>query len=446
MTDPWLSKVVDPYSYVIQVEDQRGLIVVASSFNKYACTLNWNETFYQQLRNASDATIVVELLQNGTMRWLGQNILNSTRAKPIPPIPVKAIHVNQTINGINQEVPFQIEDWASDYKIPLGLTNKASIFGNRHMLVFLVNPNVTKVTIWWNGSDTATQTPLAYTNRYFADDPDGGTLTNGLLTLNINNNPFTVTSKINVQGALSVKSSFMRVNGKDSMYGSGPAYAIFNGIVRDIVHAEAEWSGGVPGCYNFYSHIVITLPANATYYTYQLRLIFLNSTDNSRTINDLCPIRISTTASGTFSVNTENGTLGGYPNVSTAYSLFYNMSGVWQHHWSQINSASGGGFGIMFPDDANKMLYYFDKIAGNSTGALRTVSSSYPTERAIELLPVSSLASVGNFTSALDICWYGAVVTFGANNTPVYKGGGTNATGLWILVEYPPIITVTTEN
>ena len=55
------------------------------------------------------------------MRWLGQNMQLTTQTLPIPPIPVKAIHVNQTINGVNQEVPFQIEDWASNYQIPLGL-------------------------------------------------------------------------------------------------------------------------------------------------------------------------------------------------------------------------------------------------------------------------------------------------------------------------------------
>jgi hypothetical protein len=441
MTDPWLSEVVDPYSYVIQVEDQRGLMVVASSFNRYACTLNWNETFYQQLRNASDATIVVELLQNGTMRWLGQNILNlTTRAKPIPPIPVKAIHVNQTINDINQEVPFQIEDWASNYKIPLGLTSNASIFGNRHMLVFLVNSNVSKVTIWWNGSDTATQTSYAYVNRYFADNPNSGTLTNKRLTLTIDasDDNFIVKSKI-TGTTTEVTANFMRANSEWSIYGSNPAYAIYNGTVRDIVHAEAEWSGnGVPDCYNFYSHIVLTLPANATYYTYQLRLIFLNSTDRPRNITDICPIRISTTGTG-FSALTENGILpSGYPNVSMASGFFYNMSNVWQHHWSQINSSQPRGFGMMFTDDANKMLYFFDTKAVSKTGAIRVSS----TERAIELLPVN-MTQVTNFADALDICWYGAVVTFYDPTTPIYKSDGG---GLWIIVEYPPVITVTTES
>jgi hypothetical protein len=226
------------------------------------------------------------------------------------------------------------------------------------------------------------------------------------------------------------------------MHGSGPTYAIYNGTVRDIVHAEAEWNtSGVTNCYNFYSHIVLTLPANATYYTYQLRLIFLNSTDKPRTITDICPIRI--TASGTFSALTENGTLpSGYPRVNGS-GLFYNFSSsYWQHHWSQLNSSQTSGFGIMFTDDANKMLYFFDNET-TKRGALKVNS----TEKAIELLPVSSgRPSITNHVDPLDICWYGAVVTFDANYTPIYRGGGTNATGLWVLVEYPPIITVTTEN
>jgi hypothetical protein len=446
---------VDPDSYIIQVEDQRGLVVTASSFNRYTYTLNWTytnltSTLYSALRNATDATMVVELLQNGTMRWLGQNILNlTTQAKPIPPMPVKALHVNQTtIDGVNQEVSFQIEDWASDYKIPLGLTNNASIFGNRHMLVFLVNPNVSKVTIWWNGSDTAVQTPYAYVNRYFADNPP--TFSNGKLNITVSSGQgagFTVTAAL-TGGGNSTIAYLMRINNESDTTDPEWSYTIYNGVVRSIVHGEPEFSSGVdkPQCYNFYAHVVITLPANATYYTYQLRLIFLNSTDKPRTINDLCLIKINTTATG-FSALTENGTsANGYPNVSmvSTSTLFYNMSGVWQHHFAQLNS-SWGGFGIMFPDDANKMLYRFDFITNSTTGGIRVLNS---TEKAIEFLPVSQqLTPVNNFADALDICWYGAVVTFGGTSyTPVYKGGGTNATGLWVLVEYPPIITVTTES
>jgi hypothetical protein len=393
--------------------------------------------------SVQDATIVVELLQNGTMRWLGQNLQLTTQAKPIPPIPVKAIHVNQTVNSLNREVPFQIEDWASDYKIPLGLTSNASVFSSTTMLVFLVNSKVSKVTIWWNGSDVATQTPYAYTNLYFTgDNPSSRTLTNGRLTLQFppddNDNGFPVTSTVGTQSAVA---SFMRINSEVSVYGASPAYVIHHGIVRDIIHQEAEWQddarddGGAYNCPNIYAHIVLTLPANATYYTYQLRLMFINS-QQSRNITDLCPIKIAA-SSGTFSSLTENGTVNGYPIVSTATSSFYNMSNIWQHHWSQLNSTATRGFGIVFTDEANKMLYTFDTGA-SKTGALRVDK----TARTIELLPVTR--SSVSFMSSKDVTWYGAVVTF--NGTPIYQVVGSQKTGLWITVEYPPTITVTTQS
>jgi len=397
---------------------------------------------------AQSEPIVVELLQNGTMRWLGQNLNMATQAKPIPPIPVKAIHVNQTINGVECEVPFQIEDWVSDYRVPLGLTNNASVFSNINMIVFLANPNVSKVTIWWNGSDMAKQTPYAYINRYFDDKPpmgssEIGTFSNRRLNLTIDasDSQFVVKSKINNPASIETTAIFMRINQKWAMYGSNPAYTIYNGVVRDIVHAEAEWSGGIPSCPNVYAHIVLTLPANATYYTYQLRLIFIESPDKPRNITDVCLIRINTTSTITFSALTENGTLSsGYPKFSTGSGLFYNMSNIWQHQWSQLNLTNKIGFGIISTINANIMLYIFDNIAQSKTGSIKVNS----TEKAIEILPVSSsLAHVENFADALDTCWYGAVVTF-HDTEPIYIEYAT-PTGLWLIAEYPPTVTVTTE-
>jgi hypothetical protein len=560
---------IDPYSYVIQVEDSRGIVVVASSFSRYTCTFSWNtqsptkyavtgsssaitgvpdgnyatigkgatcevtdyqdgtgiikqvyfnityygsgtgtlEWYYQldggvwnkiedlleggsaaspltrtynatSLRatwtwdnlntthirfrnnlNNDDAyveaifvtvvatvagnystipneTLVVELLQNGTMRWLGQNLELTTQAKPIPPVPVKAIHVNQTIAGIDYEVPFQIEDWASDYRIPLGLTNNASVFNSRTMLVFLANSKVSKVTIWWEGSDTTNQTSYAYTNRYFTgDDPNNGLLTNGMMNLTI----ITSSSRFQIKSAIGTVEStarFMRINNEWSIYGAAPAYVIHHGIVRDIIHQEAEWSDGADNCPNLYAHIIVTFPANATYYTYHLRLMFIES-QQKRNITDLCPIKLTT--SSITQLQTENGTANGYPVVSSGTGLFYNFSSIWAHHWSQINISATSGTGIMFTDSANQMLYFFDGIAGNKTGALRVNSTS----RTIELLPVA--AAPANFTYALDISWHGAVVTFDGT-TPIYKEESGQKTGLWIIVEYPPTITVTTES
>src|SRR5208283_5844827 len=125
-----------------------------------------------------------ELLQNGTMIWLGQSLQITTQTIPILPVPVKALHINETISGVNQQVPFQIEDWASNYSIPLGLTNNATVFGNMQMIVFLVNTQVSQFTVWWNGSDDAIQSPLAYASSNFKNDnPANNFLSNGQLSL-----------------------------------------------------------------------------------------------------------------------------------------------------------------------------------------------------------------------------------------------------------------------
>jgi len=402
---------------------------------------------FLSLQNSTDATITMELLQNGTMRWLGQNLNLTTQEKPVPPVPVKAIHVNQTINGVNQEVPFQIEDWASEYRIPLSLTNNATVFSNRQMIVFLVNVNVSKVTVWWNGSDTATQTPLAYTNKHFSytfgNEQHPITLNNGILELEIDFSGDGSFKAISTLGASTATAVLMRINQDPAHYGhSQPMYAVLNGTVRAVLHHEVEWDGGISGCPNVYAHIVITLPANATYYTYQLRLIFVNSTGRPRTITDLCPIKLSTTLSSV-TIQTENGTLNTSPIVATGTGTFKNSSGgTWTaHHWSQFVSGTQGA-GIMFTDSTNQLLYAFDPTATVPTGSLNVSI----TTKTIEFSPVTqSLGQVSNFTTpnTYDITWQGAVVTFDGT-TPIYQN--STGSGLWLLVEYPPKITVTSES
>ena len=93
----------------------------------------------------------------------------------------------------------------------------------------------------------------------------------------------------------------------------------------------------------------------------------------------------------------------------------------------------------MFTDSANQRLYAFDSIAGSAVGAL-DVDTYFKT---IELLPVARNSA--SFTNSMDITWRGAVVTFD-DTTPIYAMAGGTPTGLWILVEYPPTITVTAES
>jgi hypothetical protein len=382
------------------------------------------------LSSQQESTIVVEWLQNGTMRWLGENLELTTSAKPIPPIPVKGIHLNQTINGVEQEVPFQVEDWASEYRIPLGLTKSTTVFSNRQMIVFLLDASVSDFKLWWDGSDEAVQTSLAYTNQYFTDDPDNDRLSNGRINLQIGG--FSVTSTV-VSTSTSSTATFMRINDEESVYGAGAAYVVHSGVVRDIVQQEAEWSGGAYNCPNLYANIVITLPANVTYYTYQLRLMFLDSAQ-SRAITDLCPISLTVSPSS-LQAMTEDGTASGFPTVTNGTGTFYNYTaGSWTaHHWSQLVSGSKGA-GIMFTDSANQRLYAFYSIAGSNVGALDVDTSS----KTIELLPVARNSA--SFTNALDITWHGAVATFDGT-TPIYQSN--DKSGLWILVEYPPTITVT---
>jgi len=424
---------VDPELYLLKVLDSRGITVMAffstSRKPQYSYSFSWNTSLYSSL---TKDTVVVECLQNGSLRWLGSNLQLSTQGKPIIPIPVRTLRINHTINGVSREVPFQVEDWGSNYRVPLGLASNASLFGDRQMIVFLTNHNVSKVTLWWNGRDTATQTPYAFTNRYFTgDNPSSRRLTNGILTLTISASYDTITSSI-AGGSITSTARFMRINNYNPIYGSSPAYVIHHGIVRDIIQQEAEWSNGAPNSPNVYSQMYFTLPANATYYTYALRTIFVDSLQ-SRILTDLSAIRLSVSGG---QQRTENGTIAGYPVSSSTTGLFCNFTSFengWAHHWSEFISGNSGS-GIMFTDNANEELYVFDEIAGQKTGGVNVLSSG----RIIEFDPIGRSQYPATFTYSLDKVWHGAVVTF--NGEPIYPTVGN--IGLWVLVEHPPTIAV----
>jgi hypothetical protein len=421
---------IDDSAFMVQVTDSRGIMVEASSFNSY----NLDFTFGSQ-SITQNSPIIVQLLQNGTLQTFGQDLVNTTQTLPIPPVPVKALNLCQT--GSTSDIPFQVEDWASNYMIPLGLTSNYTIFSNSQMIVFEVTPSTSQLTLWWNGSDTATQPSAAYTDKYF-DDSSSGTLSNGNIVLNvIYNNGFQIQT---VAGKVTSTATFMRVNKDAPTYGSGPSSIILNGTVRDIVEEEAEWgenslspNGGVPNCPNVYSQIVITLPANANYYTYQLRTIFITST-KARTVTDLSPLQLTTSISNPQAM-TENGTLNGIPIVSNSNGYFNNSTDS-AHHWSELINNNLQGTGIMFTDSANQQLYAFDSMAGKFTGAL------YVNSPTIELDPVTPAGPVP-FTIAKDLTWYGAVATFNGAN-PIYASSGNYS--LWSLAEQPPTVTITPQS
>jgi hypothetical protein len=130
---------------------------------------------------------------------------------------------------------------------------------------------------------------------------------------------------------------------------------------------------------------------------------------------------------------TENGISNGIPIVANGTGTFNNSTGN-AHHWSQLINSGLQGTGIMFTDSANQLLYAFDSMAGEFTGALYA-STSVPV---IELDPVTSAGSV-SFTSPLDLTWYGAVATFNGAN-PICANNGNS--GLWPIVEQPPSVNI----
>lgn len=388
------------------------------------------------LLSQEESTIVVEWLQNGTMRWLGENLEYTTEGKPIPPIPIRSMRLNQTIHGVNQEVPFQIEDWVSDYNVPLGLSSNATVFGNRQMIVFLLDNYVTEFTLWWDGNDETVQTSLAINNVYFNDDPQNSLISNGILTLDFSSNSLVATV---IGTSTTSTATFMRINSEiRANPASTTAYVIYNGVVRDIVRQESEWSGGAQDSPNVYANNVITLPANVTYYTYKLRFMFIDSAIQ-RTITDFCPISL-TTSVNPVQTQTENGTNNGIPIVTEGSGTFFNYSiNLWKHHWSQLISGNTGA-GIMFTDAANQKLYTFDSILpGTPTGAIEIDQSN----REIEFLPITLRET--QFTEALDVTFEGAVATFD-DTSPIYTLEGNPESGLWILVEHIPLLTVTAGN
>ncbi len=171
---------VDSSAYIVQVSDGRGILTVAAKLSKFTYSMTWNNLY----STLTQDTMTVELLQNGTMRWLGQNLFPSSSGRPIPPVPVRALRVNETISGVNQQVPFQVEDWGSNFRVAVGMSNPLTIVGSRNMIVFLITHKVSAVTVWWDGRDIANQTSFASQDKYFTgDNPGAGVLTNGLLTL-----------------------------------------------------------------------------------------------------------------------------------------------------------------------------------------------------------------------------------------------------------------------
>jgi hypothetical protein len=434
-------------AYYLQVTDQRGIIVSSSyvrgvgNSNKdqacYTYTFAWDNLY----NSLNDQNMEIELLQNGTLRWLGQALPFSGTEKPIPPIPVKGLRLNETVSGVNEEVPFQVEDWGSSYQVPFGMTSNTTIFNENCMIVFLINHDVTKATLWWDGSDEAIQTPYAYKNVYFTnDDPTGKKLDNGKITLDLShfsgdNGYVRSTTKTSI---ITSDTTFLRINSETPTYGSDPSYTIHHGVVRDIIQQEPEWSGGVASSPDFYGHVVLTLPANTNYYTYKARVIYVPTT-RTRDLSELSAIQVKA-PTGNYSQRTEDGTQAGKPLTSPS-TLLYDGGIAHQHQWSEYIGTDNKGAGLIMRSSFNERLYTFDEAVGQHTGSI----SIDTTNKIIELNPIDiERFAYNEFHQGVDVSWIGAIINFGSGNAvdSIYPPPSGGDIGLWILVEYPPIVSI----
>ncbi|MGC9201741.1 MAG: hypothetical protein ACP5HX_03695 [Thermoproteota archaeon] len=179
---------------LVQVEDNRGIIVEAYSYCGVEYTINEKaiEQFYPNNPNKKYETYLFELLPNGTLYWFGWKLSSiSPYSPPIPIPPVKQIRVYTTTNGLGSnnfiEAPYQVELWTKDYALPTfnyAEWRKRLLEGSK--IVFMVNypPGVIvqKVKIVWL-SDGDVYPPSPKINITYS--PNYWDISNGIYTLRL---------------------------------------------------------------------------------------------------------------------------------------------------------------------------------------------------------------------------------------------------------------------
>ena len=188
---------------------------------------------------------------------------------------------------------------------------------------------------------------------------------------------------------------------------------------------EAEFSGGIANCPNTYTNIVITLPANVTYYTYQIRSMFIDSSRPE--LSQIC-VQFEyqrTLVQSKSKLKMEPLPVSPLFRMAPEHSLTLllavglhitsaNSYLTMERGWNNVHRlANRNSTRLILSPEASK-------------GALKASNGL------IELLPVSSPQV--QFTYAYDITWQGAVATFDGTTPICNLYDGTTPAGLWILL------------
>jgi hypothetical protein len=232
-----------------------------------------------------------------------------------------------------------------------------------------------------------------------------------------------------------VDNYFGLTNSTAPTFPAGMTYVIYNGVVRDIVSQTAVVDTTDNSIPTIYYNYVITLPANCTYYTYQITNTMLSTTTH-RKINDLSFIKLTMPNGASKYVMTDLKNK--YMEVANPTTFPSQYKGL--NRWVEYLSTSGStysGAGILMMQESVDRIFKFDQdIAPMSTGRVNLLSAS------LQLSPVL-LLPLTNYQSYSQVTWYGAVLLFKSNSqydTIYYREGVANAHGLYSMVVYPPTI------
>ncbi|MEM3711510.1 MAG: hypothetical protein QW453_05650 [Thermoprotei archaeon] len=413
-------------TYILGVVDQRGILVIAQSYSSIIYTFTWPR--YQQ---TIKQPFVVQIYNNGTLSMLGQSL--TSNSYPIPPVPVKDILVNETNSSSSTpyQVPFQVEDWASNYTVPLGLAGNQTLFSGFQMIAVLVTPSVTEsLTVYWKGLDSWNQTPYAIpcttqSKKYFSNQcsntPNQGpsTISNGILNIQVNIGGAGV--QLSIGGATV---TFVRADQTYSFNAGGVSYTILPGVVRDILQVEPENSGGFGEAYSVYFQLVLLIPAYTDYIEAFQRVFFVNVSNSvNRNVNDLMLNQIAVNGNYQVFIQTSQN---GWTQVFSGTDVFdqYNATALWGMICSSQSDGSGGNsYQGNRGDPCSSSQWVAGFIMGSPQWSQLTsltsgtkcgggVLASANSQTYLEIDPVlyPTCASGITFDNAFTISWWGALV------------------------------------
>jgi hypothetical protein len=408
----------------------------------YKFNINWDTHYDTDLTHDS---FVIEYLQGGDIRFLGKTI---PTGMSIPRVSVSKIRVTTTvvIDGVPIQipVPFQVEDWAFSYQIPLGLSNQKKIFQDGMIIAMLIDHTIDDVTISWDTTDALIP------SSSFNDDP-----ANHLLQSKFGNNTF----KLDFSGWSSdknkpdIKASFNSVPAIEASFGhtetdpesdtlptypGPPTFIIVNGTVRDIVinygYVEPDDPPYVPSIYYNY---VITLPAKASYYTYQITNTLTDTSPPlTRDINRLSILELTLPNAFKTDKYYMAGIDGsGFTLWSSNFSIPIKLSSCqwieYQEEWS-----GNTGVGILMMSNSSEALVNAYISPLGPSGVIWK-----PTDWKLDLSPIYSppLTDTGAYPQKT---FHGAVVLFDSARNMICDTAHPD-NGLWTMVVYPPIFTRT---